>query len=170
MHSSQGEPAVPADETLPGFHPRDFTCETSNGCIYCSEAKFEARDSSSVSSVILVYFIWPRIRKNKREVFRREWNEEAGRATIFLQTETPTALRVQHCCKCQQIKCDTEGPLPTLCYCSSKLGGKQKLTSSTTELGSVSAAEGWSRKKLVTTFSFPCGTTWAGPGPPARRG
>lgn len=92
LHSSQGEPAVPADETLPGFHPRDFTCETSNGCIYCSEAKFEARDSSSVSSVILVYFIWPRIRKNKREVFRREWNEEAGRATIFLQTETPTAL------------------------------------------------------------------------------
>lgn len=90
LHSSQGEPAVPADETLPRFHPRDFTSETSTGCMYCSEAKFEARDSFSVSSVILVYFIWPRIWKNKREVFRREWNEEAGRATIFLQTETPT--------------------------------------------------------------------------------
>lgn len=60
--------------------------------MYCSEAKFEARDSFSVSNVILVYFIWPRIWENKREVFRREWNEEAGRATIFLQTETPTVL------------------------------------------------------------------------------
>lgn len=90
MHSSHSEPAVPADETLPRVHPLDFTCETSNGCMYCSEAKFEARDSFSVSNVILVYFIWPRIWENKREVFRREWNEEAGRATIFLQTETPT--------------------------------------------------------------------------------
>ncbi|CAM9969429.1 unnamed protein product [Bubo scandiacus] len=42
LHSSQGS-SVPADETLPGFHPRDFTCETSNGCMYCSKAKFEAR-------------------------------------------------------------------------------------------------------------------------------
>lgn len=92
MHRSQGKPAVPADEMLPGFHPRDFTRETSSGCMYCSEANFEARDSFSVSSVILVYFIWPRIWENKREVFRREWNGEAGRATIFLQTETPTVL------------------------------------------------------------------------------
>lgn len=89
---SQGKPAVPAAETLPGFHPHDFARETTNGCMYCSEAKFEARDSFCVSSVILVYFIWPRIWENKREVFRREWNEEAGRATIFLQTETPTVL------------------------------------------------------------------------------
>lgn len=90
MFSSKGEPSIPADETLPVFHPRDFTFETNNGCMYCSEAKFDARDSFSVSTVILVYFIWPRIWENKREVFRREWNEEAGRATIFLQTETPT--------------------------------------------------------------------------------
>lgn len=92
LHSSQGEPAIPTDETLPGFHPRDFTCETSPGCMCCFKAKFEARDSFSVSNVILVYFIWPRIWENKREVFHREWSEEAGRATIFLQTETPTAL------------------------------------------------------------------------------
>lgn len=92
LPSSQGEPAVPTAETLPGFHPRDFTRETSPGCMSCSKAKFEARDSFSVSSVILVYFIWPRIWENKREVFHREWSEEAGRATIFLQAETPTAL------------------------------------------------------------------------------
>lgn len=142
LHSSQGEPAVPADETLPGFHPPDFTCETSHGCMCCSKAKFEARDSFSVSSVILVYFIWPSIWENKREVFRREWNEEAGRATIFLQTETPTVLESSTAACVNRSNMIQKALCQLFATAAANWGGKQDLISSTTELGSAWAGGG----------------------------